>query len=679
MALLEILDQQQNRLAYVATFGTKEKEKLPQAYEWTLTFAVPMTDPGYQYIEEFNFVRVGGANGQLFTIRKIEETLAMDGSTIGVVFCEHVSYELLDDYLVDNRAVDSSAGFALHTALINSPQFTVGTVEPTGINTGYFVQCTPTKAINLVMERWGGEAKFDNREVNLLNQRGADKGLQIREGKNLKTLKRTVDATSIVTRLFGYGMDGITVESINGGLAYIDSANASLYKKADGSARYLVGEIKTDDQTPEDLLASMQAHLAQNEVPFVTYQVELLELKTLPGFELEEHELGDTVAIISPKLSNTNIKARIVEYEHDLDYPEKSKVTIANFLPNLVENSLMAMEETRQAVNDSLAVWNRARSFNPDGTLATTFLQGAINALTNQIVASGAYTSAQVLENKGLLFENTDETSSDFGALYIGPGILAIADSKNEEGKWDWRTGGTGSGLTADAITSGKILTNLVRIEGDSNFYWDGAALYCIDPQNANRQIRINKEGIKLTTNGGANWSVAIDYAGFKIGGGTGDAIEVTRSFFKATHTDGSYTRVDASGFKRYVAGTGKEYHYLSHTGQGATLGNSVQFSTTCTGDKVYYITQPTAVTIQLPDEFKGKDFSVIVSFMSGQNVASGGYVRTYLNIDSIDKPNGRFTVSGYVMKYYSTTYAGTYCWGGNTYDGANFSYLAIA
>jgi hypothetical protein len=64
------------------------------------------------------------------------------------------------------------------------------------------------------------------------------------------------------------------------------------------------------------------------------------------------------------------------------------------------------------------------------GKLNTFFLQGIIDTLKNKLLASGAYQHAEVLEDKGYLLENTDATSDDYGAMYLGPGIFAIAGNK---------------------------------------------------------------------------------------------------------------------------------------------------------------------------------------------------------------------------------------------------------
>ena len=70
------------------------------------------------------------------------------------------------------------------------------------------------------------------------------------------------------------------------------------------------------------------------------------------------------------------------------------------------------------------------------------------------------------------------------------------------------------------------------------------------------------------------------------------------------THTDGSYTSMRADGFKRFIAGSGREYHSLIYMVGYVLGGQSVRWA-------------------QLPNEFKGKPFTpyiVIADSLQAQN-----------------------------------------------------------
>lgn len=72
----------------------------------------------------------------------------------------------------------------------------------------------------------------------------------------------------------------------------------------------------------------------------------------------------------------------------------------------------------------------------------------------------------------------------------------------------------------------------------------------------------------------------------------------------KFTHTDGSYTSMRADGFKRFIAGSGREYHSLIYMVGYVLGGQSVRWA-------------------QLPNEFKGKPFTpyiVIADSLQAEN-----------------------------------------------------------
>lgn len=105
-----------------------------------------------------------------------------------------------------------------------------------------------------------------------------------------------------------------------------------------------------------------------------------------------------------------------------------------------------------------------------------------------------------------------------------------------------------------------------------------------------------------------------------------------TNEYSMWKHSNGDYSRADATGF--YRNGTGV-YHSLIEVGTGMSGGSAGVL--------------PKTVTVQLPNKFKGKNFKVIVSMVDTRGGEHLEYVkRIYLNIDSIDTTNATFNVTGY-------------------------------
>lgn len=130
----------------------------------------------------------------------------------------------------------------------------------------------------------------------------------------------------------------------------------------------------------------------------------------------------------------------------------------------------------------------------------------------------------------------------------------------------------------------------------------------------------------------------SFDGKNFTIGGQSGDVARHTNSSSRYEHTDGSYTRIGSNGIRRYVAGTGHAYHYLIHI-TTFTIGTS------------------SGRWIQLPDEFKGKGFSVYAaiadSLQTPENKLASAihrFVVTGTPGEKIDYANARVPITGYKL-----------------------------
>jgi len=413
--------------------------------EYSLSFALPANDSKWGYITEENFVKV---KDQLFVIRNISDAHGDD--LLRTVTCEHVFFLLLDDYIESVALIGNAP--AMMSMILAGTAHTIGTVDVTGTidEETLLEDQNPIKAINALIGTLGGELRPDNFEVNLLTHRGSTTpNIQFRYRKNIKSINRTSDSSSLITRLYVYGNDGLTIEdATNGdGKKYLDSQYISNYR------RPKTGSVSFDTDDADELYEMGLKYLATAEIPAVSYEVYVVELKSLAEYgALEEFTLGDEGMVIDEVLG-INVQARIIEYEWYPLEPPRSVVKLANFKPG-VETQLSQLRDMKDQLTTT------------DGSVkvSTAWFEGAINTLQNQLIASGSYATAQVIEGKGLLFENTNEASPDYGAVYVGPGILAIANEKTGSPlTWNWRTFGTGDGFTGDLLLGNTVkATSLV-------------------------------------------------------------------------------------------------------------------------------------------------------------------------------------------------------------------------
>lgn len=179
--------------------------------------------------------------------------------------------------------------------------------------------------------------------------------------------------------------------------------------------------------------------------------------------------------------------------------------------------------------------------------------------------------------------------------------------------------------------------------------------ILAIDKTNPNNVVLFNSSGVGLSTDGGATFGQAMTAEGFnadymfagtmladRIAGGILQSLNGVTDFnlnngrLRIKHSDGSYTQMDTNGFQRFESRSGSHYHYLFHV-------------TTF----VYGESSSSARWIQLPSEFKGKDFKVFFAIADSMNAPSYSYsiqrfVCTVHPDHSIDYKNARIPVIAY-------------------------------
>ena len=160
--------------------------------------------------------------------------------------------------------------------------------------------------------------------------------------------------------------------------------------------------------------------------------------------------------------------------------------------------------------------------------------------------------------------------------------------------------------------------------------------------------VKQNATSWGLSINGklsGTNYT--FDGNNFTIGSTTGNTTAYhAAGYSKWTHTDGSYTRIDAKGMTWSKGGTASGYHYLLYAGE-------------------YRCPSEATWTVTLPAEFQGKDFKVVTSikriYISNDSYVTGCYfplLSFYAEALNINKNAGTFQVYASVRAWNRTGYS---------------------
>lgn len=132
-------------------------------------------------------------------------------------------------------------------------------------------------------------------------------------------------------------------------------------------------------------------------------------------------------------------------------------------LQSVLDNTLT--EEQKQLLNivsTNSEYWDRIiAATSALGNILTNKLEGSINTALNSIAGSEG---RMYWEDGKFICRDGKTDAESTMAMLLSPAGFMIADSKQDDGNWNWRTFGTGAGFTADEIIAGTL--RAIAIEG---------------------------------------------------------------------------------------------------------------------------------------------------------------------------------------------------------------------
>lgn len=421
-----------------------------------------------------------------YVIESDEATHDATGAPMHAYWCPwSVQHDLAATFVTGmpgTGGTPASASDALAAALAGTARWTVGTVGIGTTGSASFWRLSGWEAMQELVKVWGGEVRatitvspttgVTGRAVDLLAHVGAsDATRRFDYGHDATEIIRTVmdeQWTASVMPLGaaeqtdegGYGRK-ITIESVNGGSAILTNADAvPLTRVPDGNGGWEVPVQvveNSDADTPADLKAWALEHLDEWTTPKVSYEATVAQLKEA-GMDPTGVGLGDEVAVVDRTFTagGLRIVGRALRIEDNLLDPAQTTLTISN-LQGTLGDTLTSIAQATADVRGMVEGMSAAQA-------SQEWVQNLLDRINADINATGGYT--YITEGQGIRAYDTAVTDPLVGAeasavCEIKGGTMRIANTKDAQGQWEWKT----------VFVSGRVLAELIDAIGASSGY----------------------------------------------------------------------------------------------------------------------------------------------------------------------------------------------------------------
>ncbi len=597
----------------------------------------------YKFLQMHSIVK---ACGQLFRVYS-QENIQDDGINI-VATLYHISYDINLDIIDDRRAENCRVDEAMRKLILDK-RFTVIDTDIETISTAYFVNQIPFKGIEeKIIPRWGGELYQDNFDIGILKTIGRKSPVSIVFRKNIKGFTERRDYTGVYTRVKITGRDGITIGDINGGNDWLESPRIGEYFKP------LSAVISIDSENPLELKEYVLNTLWGNvDVPKVEFTVDFIDLSNTVEYRnfnnLKSLNVGDT-ATVYHEVFGVNLEVKVQKIVRNALSNEVTDIVLGHYMADYVATVDSTITDRineagntiiRQTDSKIELLAKDTQERIDETTSSITKLESSLTLTAESITAE---LNKQVTSLDGKITNNT--------SLINATATNIRAELTSQVSTLDGKISNNTSLITATAsdiraevksqvsTLDGKISTNTSSIKANAESIQSAVSkIETVGNTVSKHETAINQTAdsveilVRKQANGeltGKNYSFTGD--GFTIGATNGSTTALhTDSFSRWKHSNGNYSEANSSGFSR----DGRPYHHLISIGS-AVVGGSAG---------VY----PSIVTIQLPDYWKGKNFSVTVSMVdTGGGIDNEWVKRTYLCITEINTAQAYFKVRGY-------------------------------
>lgn len=487
-----------------------------------LTFDIPLNSSKWHYAIVDNLVLY---KGQLFVIQTPDLNKSVE-SGIVTVQCHHLSVNLEGKL---NPAFEKTDAIAktvreMGQLVLDGTGWAIGDVDiPDAKKRSLIVKeqsamANIKKMAELFDCDYYFDANLDNKLVHF-RENAEDNLLTVAEGVNLRSMNVTIDKSQIITRIYVFGgNDSVTNRPISiygakmvdaDGNPVMDGGVQKIYDKTyledysyyleqgydmsyiSAHPEFFLKESVlnlSDYINKDDLYADTIKIMKSSAQPKIDVSFDMADKIDNQAMFLHTPELMEIIYLYSEDInskmtikndegySGNLFQLKVDGVKFDSEKPDSVQITAKNYSDygGIVQNLVSNMDMINKVIQT-------------DGTINTTKLQGWIDVLSTQLnsTQSNWYTDS----SGNIILQSLDNTS----AMKLGGGIFGLANSKNPDGTWQWRSFGTGNGFTATEIVAGWLIGGKVK------FDLDGGKLLIGDDWNTNYFLKFEPAtGLKL-------------------------------------------------------------------------------------------------------------------------------------------------------------------------------------
>lgn len=464
--------------------------------EFELEMEYPVSGKYYSEIRKSRIifaVPADGKTGQAFRIYKITKPI---GGII-TINAEHISYQL-SLIPVTPFTADSS-----NTARLGIWSHAVGTNpfdhwSDFNSTANYSVETPKSLRACLggsrgsFLDVYGGEFEWDNWHVKIHAQRGMDRGVTIRYGKNLTDFEQEENIQDVITGIlpYWYNEDDKTLVMLDEKVVMSSYANNYPFNRV---LPIDLTDNFSNQPTQEQLRTAARSYITSNKIGIPKISI---EISFVPLYQTEEYKniavvervnLCDTVSVYFEKL-NISATAKVIKTEYNVLLDRYDKIQLGDARSSFGD-TIIKQEQKAEEIEVTVAQ-------------KAAFLRRAISEATQLITGGlGGYVVIEPNPDTGypeeiLIMDNPDKEQA-VNCIRINKNGIGFSKNGYEPPNFDtaWTIDGK---FNADYIAAGQIDTTLLKTGTISDH--DGNTTYDLDTG----ELKSKKLVIDTKTDGGS-------------------------------------------------------------------------------------------------------------------------------------------------------------------------------